>query len=88
MLRVHDRIIGNYLKILDEENKLIISTGLRQVPYKMIKFYYRLKKHSSFLNKIGIKFVKVLPRMTRDFEIIFENEHDQRNAKIKLVIKF
>ncbi len=84
MLRVYDRIIGNYLKILDEENKLMISTGLRQVPYKMIKFYYRLKKHSSFLSKIGIKFVKVLPRMTRDFEIIFENEHDQRNAKVIL----
>ncbi len=84
MLQVYDRIIGNYLKILNGENKLIVSTGLRQVPYKMVKFYYRLKQHSSFLKKIGVKFAKVLPRMTRDFEIIFENEHDQRNAKIIL----
>jgi len=30
---------------------------------------------------IGIKFLKVLPRMTRDFEIIFETEIDSIVAK-------
>tara|TARA_Y100000768_G_scaffold63599_1_gene43700 strand:- start:328 stop:1641 length:1314 start_codon:yes stop_codon:yes gene_type:complete len=81
MLEVYDRIIGNYLKKFNKGNKLIISTGLRQVPYKMVTFYYRLKDHSSFLKKIGINFLKVSPRMTRDFEIIFNNENDQKNAK-------
>jgi hypothetical protein len=47
----------------------------------MTKFYYRLKDHSSFLNKVGLKFSKVLPRMTRDFEIIFANNSDLVNAK-------
>ena len=79
MLEVYDKIIGDYLKI--SKNKLIISTGLRQVPYTMTKFYYRLKDHSYFLKKIGVKHLKVLPRMTRDFEVIFENSIDLKNAK-------
>jgi len=81
MLEVYDKIIGDYLKLSKNENQLMISTGLRQTPYNMIKFYYRLKNHSFFLNKIGIKFLKVLPRMTRDFEIIFDNNIDLVNAK-------
>ena len=81
MLEVYDQIIGDYLKLSKKENQLLISTGLQQVPYNMTKFYYRLKNHSSFLNKIGIKFLKVLPRMTRDFEIIFDNSISLINAK-------
>ncbi|WP_435166761.1 hypothetical protein [Candidatus Pelagibacter bacterium nBUS_28] len=81
MLDVYDKIIGDYLKLLKNENQLLVSTGLRQVPYDMVKFYYRLKNHSIFLNKIGINFSKVLPRMTRDFEIIFDNNKNLKIAK-------
>lgn len=81
MLDVYDQIIGDYLKLNKNQNQLLISTGLRQVPYNMTKFYYRLKSHSSFLKKINIKFLKILPRMTRDFEIIFDNDLDLKNAK-------
>ena len=84
MLEVYDQIIGDYLKLSKNENKLLISTGLRQIPYNIITFYYRLKNHSFFLNKIGLKFLKILPRMTRDFEIIFDNNIDLINAKIIL----
>ena len=81
MLEVYDKIIGDYLKFSKNKNQLMISTGLRQTPYNRIKFYYRLKNHSFFLNKIGIKFLKVSPRMTRDFEIIFDSNIDLVNAK-------
>ena len=81
MLEVYDKIIGDYLKLTNDKNQLIIATGLRQVQYNMTKFYYRLKNHSSFLKKVGIKYLKVLPRMTRDFEIIFDNDQDLKNAK-------
>ena len=81
MLEVYDQIIGDYLKLSKNEIGLMISTGLRQMPYNMTKFYYRLKEHSLFLDKIGVKFLKVLPRMTRDFEIIFSNNIDLINAK-------
>jgi hypothetical protein len=81
MLEVYDQIIGDYLKLSKNKNQLIISTGLRQVPYSIVKFYYRLKNHQLFLNKIGVNFLKVLPRMTRDFEIIFDNNTNLNSAK-------
>jgi len=81
MLLVYDKMIGDYIKLSKNSNQLIIATGLSQVPYHKVKFYWRLKNHISFLNKIGINFLKVWPRMTRDFEIIFESDKDLKNAK-------
>ena len=81
MLKFYDKIIGDYLNFFQKNDKLMIATGLRQVPYNMIKFYYRLKNHAQFLNKIGVNYSKVLPRMTRDFEIFFDNDQDLKNAK-------
>jgi len=81
MLEVYDQIIGDYLELSKNKNQLLISTGLSQVPYNMVKFYYRLKNHQLFLKKIGISYLKVLPRMTRDFEIIFKNDTDLSDAK-------
>ena len=81
MLEVYDQIIGDYIKLYENNSKLLISTGLRQVPYDTKKFYYRLKNHSNFLTNIGVKFSKVLPRMTRDFEIIFDNKKNKENKK-------
>ena len=56
-------------------------TGLQQVPYKKKKFYYRLSNHHLFFKKLNIKFNSIQPRMTRDFEIIFESNVDRDNAK-------
>lgn len=81
MLEVYDQIIGDYLNLSENKHQLMISTGLRQLPYNITKFYYRLKSHSHFLNKIKVKFLNVLPRMTRDFEIIFANNIDLMRAK-------
>jgi len=81
MLEVYDKIIGDYLKLTNNKNQLMIATGLRQIQYNMTKFYYRLKNHSSFLKKVGVTYLKVLPRMTRDFEIIFDNNQDLKSAK-------
>ena len=81
MLLIYDKIIGDYVKLSKNSTQLIIATGLSQVPYHEVKFYWRLKNHISFLNKIGIKFSKVWPRMTRDFEIIFTSNKELINAK-------
>lgn len=81
MLEIYDKIIGDYLKLTKKGNQLLIATGLSQVPYDMVKFYYRLKKHEIFLNKINIKFTKLFPRMTRDFEVLFDNHDNLIKAK-------
>jgi hypothetical protein len=81
MLEIYDKIIGDYLKLTKKGNQLLIATGLSQIPYDMVKFYYRLKKHETFLNKINIKFTKLFPRMTRDFEVLFDNHDNLIRAK-------
>ena len=60
MLKVYDKILEDYLNFYENNNKIFIATGLRQVPYNNIKFYYRLKNHENFLNKINIKYTKLL----------------------------
>ena len=71
MLRAYDQILGDYLALATRGTRLIIATGLTQVPYTRVKYYYRLRDHSNFLSQIGIGYERVLPRMTRDFEILF-----------------
>jgi hypothetical protein len=64
--------------------RLIIAAGLRQVPYEKPAFYWRLKDHKVFLKKIGIKFKKVHPRMTRDFLIEFDSQEELVFAQLLL----
>ncbi len=74
MLQFYDVVIGEYL---DKPGiNLIVATGLSQVPYDRIKYYWRLKNHAEFLNQLGIRFKSVAPRMTRDFQIDFDSEDD------------
>ena len=79
VLRLYDKIIGDYLNL--KEYNLIITTGFSQKKYDRVKFYYRLKKHNIFLNKLGIKFKETFPRMTRDFLVTFENEREASIAE-------
>ena len=70
-LRHMDRILGN---LISQQNcEFLIATGLSQEEYISDDYYYRLKAHENFLDLFKIKFLTVLPRMTRDFEITFEN---------------
>ncbi len=73
MLKTYDRILGDYLALAARGTRLIVATGLTQVPYDRVKYYYRLKEHAQFLTQAGIRFSRVLPRMTRDFEIFFDD---------------
>jgi hypothetical protein len=79
MLEVYDRIIEEYLAKDDYE--LIVATGLSQCPYGRIKYYYRLKDHAAFLIKIGINFLEIHPRMTRDFLVTFASIEDTKKAQ-------
>lgn len=82
MLTVYDRIVSDYLTLPETES--VVATGLSQVPYERVKFYYRFKDHSGFLNLVGIKHRDVLPRMTRDFLVEFETTQDAVAARAVL----
>lgn len=77
-LYIYDKILGDYLSIKDY--KLIIATGLTQVPYDILKFYYRLKNHNKFFEKFNIKSFKVIELMSRDFILQFTNDITCKNA--------
>ena len=86
ILSEYDYQIGKLLKLKDV--KLIIATGLHQQPHEHLTFYWRLKEHLMFADMIGIKnFTEILPRMSRDFLVKFNNEKDAVNAE-KLLNSF
>lgn len=82
MLKVYDKMLGDLLEFPNTE--IIVATGLSQKPYEQLKFYYRLKNHSSFLEMLGLEFKAVLPRMTRDFLISFDTEEQALKAEENL----
>jgi len=79
LLEMYDNILKDLLKLKD--TRLIIATGLQQVPYESPTFYWRLKNHSEFLQKIGVKFSRVQARMTRDFLLEFNHYQELVHAK-------
>lgn len=82
MLEIYDVIVQDHLQ--QKKYSSITATGLSQVPYTKTKFYYRLKNHADFLSKIGVNFKQIHPRMTRDFLVEFQSEHDAINAERSL----
>jgi len=79
MLDVYDCIIEEYLAA--DGYELIVATGLSQLPYDRVKYYYRLKDHFDFLTKIGINFLDIHPRMTRDFLVTFASMENAAKAQ-------
>ena len=77
---VYNNILSDYFK---HENNydILVLTGLSQTPCEQPFFYYRLKNHHSFFKKFDIKFKKLLPRMTRDFTLEFNNNNEAKEAE-------
>lgn len=68
---LYDRMVSE-LRARFPEARLILATGLQQVPYPEVTFYYRLTDHADFLRRLGIDgVVAVEPRMSRDFLVRF-----------------
>lgn len=83
LLIEYDKILQELIEIY-QNYKIIVCTGLTQEKSKQNNFYYRLIDHEKFLKKIGLNFICVEPRMSRDFLIKFENVSD-RNKAYKLL---
>lgn len=87
MLLYYDKIIGDYFKL---DIPLFIITGLSQIPYTENTIYWRLKDHELFFKSNDFEFKKINPRMTRDFEVLFDSNEqrdkfliDLKNIKLK-----
>ena len=82
MLKVYDAMLMDLFELPNTE--IIVATGLSQKPYEHLKFYYRLKDHALFLEKVGVEFTDVIPRMTRDFLVSFDTEEQALKAEKRL----
>jgi hypothetical protein len=69
--RLYDTIIGQLRRAVPA--RLMLATGLHQVPHAERTFYWRLREHATFLRSIDVPFVRVEPRMSRDFLIACED---------------
>ena len=78
-LKVYDLIVGEYFAL--EGVETILATGLSQDPYDRVEFFYRLVDHGGFLDRLGIVYQNVYPRMTRDFLIEFCDASHAESAK-------
>ena len=77
---LYDLILGDILKTY-RNSRIILATGLSQVPVEKPTYYWRLEDHENFLKEIGISFLNVKKRMSRDFLINFSNSSDLQNAE-------
>lgn len=83
VFELYDRVLGDVINHFPD-SRIHIITGLRQEPFEGAKYYWRLKNHQIFLDKIGLKYLEVIPRMSRDFTIKFQSINDAITAKAKL----
>jgi hypothetical protein len=79
----YDDIVGKFLKNF-HNHRMIIATGLHQDPFPYLKYYWRLLNHGHFLSLMGIDFVAVEPRMSRDFLVICGSSTKAAQAEKKL----
>ena len=80
---VYDRILGRVRKQFPAA-RVMIATGLHQDPHGEGTYYWRLRKHGHFLERIGVPFVRVEPRMSRDFLVVCRNEELASRAQARL----
>jgi len=73
---------------LTKNEAFIIMNGFSQIPYDRIKFYWRIRDLSKFFKSVGLNFKKVEQKMTRDFELYFENLTDLNVARSILTNAF
>jgi hypothetical protein len=80
---LYDRILGRIANVFPKA-QLMIATGLRQVPYPKLQYYWRLKDHERFLRGVGVDFLTVEPRMSRDFLVCCADDDQARRAAERL----
>jgi hypothetical protein len=72
VLELYDELLGTLLRGFPNA-RVMLATGLHQDPHEKMTYYWRLRKHDEFLRKIGVPFVEVEGRMSRDFLVRCES---------------
>jgi hypothetical protein len=79
----YDHILGS-IRTKFPAARVMIATGLHQDPHGEGTYYWRLRKHAHFLDRIRAPFVCVQPRMSRDFLVVCRDIEQAVQAQAKL----
>lgn len=77
---LYDRIVGQVMRAAPNA-RLMLATGLHQDPHPAVTYYWRLRNHADFLAGLGIGFVRVEPRMSRDFLVVCASAEEAATAE-------
>jgi hypothetical protein len=83
--RLYDRILGQVINTFPQA-RIMLATGLHQVPYGKTTFYWRLVDHAAFLTEMGIPYRSVEPRMSRDFLVSCASPEEAAEAERRLLL--
>ena len=78
--QAYDCIVGQIARKFPH-SRLMLATGLHQVPHDEATFYWRLRDHGNFLRLLGVTFDRVEPRMSRDFVVVCTDAEQARVAE-------
>lgn len=81
---LYDVIVGR-ISIAFPNYRLMLATGLHQDPHGKLTMYWRLREHAVFLEKAGVRFARVEPRMSRDFVIFCHDAEEAEAAQRRLL---
>jgi hypothetical protein len=84
---LYDSLLGRVRSAFPEA-RIMLATGLHQDPHSELQYYWRLKEHHAFLNRIGIECVSVEARMSRDFIVNFDGKASTSKAAVQLAHVF
>lgn len=82
-LKIYDKLFKYIDKKFSKSHELWVITGLSQEAYPDPFIYWRFKNHKELLNKFIDFDFTVYPRMTRDFEVHFDQPD-----KLETILKF
>lgn len=82
ILLVYESIISDLYSMTDTQ--FVVATGLSQEPFLECVYYYRLNNHTNFLSLLSLPAFQAIPRMTRDFLMVFADKKAAVEAENKL----
>ena len=75
---LYDHVLGDMLALPD--TRLLVTTGLSQKPNAHTIYQYRFNRHADTLARLGVTDFEVVPRMSRDFLLTFEDDEATKRA--------
>lgn len=65
---LYDEVLGRMMRL--KNVRIMVATGLHQIPYGQVTYYWRLRHHDRSMRKWQVPFKAVRPRMSRDFLVV------------------